>query len=71
VQGAVGSLLAIALVGALFLIVQSHFDAELGLLVGMSPRFLPGYAALAMVFTGGALGAAAAYGSLRRLLVLS
>jgi cell division transport system permease protein len=71
VQGAVGSLLAIALVGALFLIVQSRFDAELGLLVGMSPRFLPWYAALAMVATGGALGAAAAYGSLRRLLIMS
>jgi cell division transport system permease protein len=69
-QGAVGSLLAIALVGALFLIVRSRFDAELSLLVGMTPRFLPWYGALAMVATGSVLGAVAAYGSLRKLLVV-
>ena len=70
VQGAVGSLLAIGLVGALFLIVRSHFDVELSLLVGLTPKFLPWYAALAMVVTGGVLGALAAYGSLRKLLTV-
>jgi cell division transport system permease protein len=70
VQGAVGSLLAIGLVGALFLIVRSHFDVELSLLVGLTPKFLPWYAALAMVATGGVLGALAAYGSLRKLLAV-
>jgi cell division transport system permease protein len=70
VQGALGSLLAIGLVGGLFLIVRSHFDAELGVLVGMTPKFLPWHAAVAMVATGGALGAAAAYASLRKLLLV-
>jgi cell division transport system permease protein len=70
VQGAIGSLLAIGLVGALFLIVQSRFDSELGVLIGMTPRFLPWYAAVAMVATGAVLGALAAYGSLRRLLLV-
>ena len=69
VQGALGSLLAILLVGALFLIVQSRFDDELSLLVGLSPRFLPWHFSVAMVATGGALGAIAAYASLRKLLV--
>jgi cell division transport system permease protein len=70
VQGAVGAFLAIGLVGALFLIVQSRFDSELGILVGMTPKFLPWYAAVSMVAVGGVLGAAAAYGSLRRLLLV-
>src|SRR5262249_41689146 len=67
-QGALGSFLAILLVFVLFLLVRSRFDAELSVLVGMAPRFLPWYAALGMVLTGGALGAVAAHGSLRRLL---
>jgi len=70
VQGAVGSLLAIGLVGALFLIVRSRFDVEFSLLIGLKPQFLPWYAALAMVATGGMLGALAAYGSLRKLLAI-
>jgi cell division transport system permease protein len=69
-QGAVGSLLAIGLVGVLFLIVRSRFDAELSVLVGVTPHFLPWYVALAMVATGGVLGAVAAHGSLRKLLAV-
>jgi cell division transport system permease protein len=70
VQGAVGSVLAICLVGALFLIVRSRFDVEFSLLIGLKPQFLPWYAALSMVATGAALGALAAYGSLRKLLAV-
>jgi cell division transport system permease protein len=70
VQGAAGSVLAVALVFVLFLIVRSRFDAELAVLVGLSPKFLPWQFALAMVATGGVLGAVAAYASLRKLLVV-
>jgi cell division transport system permease protein len=68
VQGALGSLFAIGLVGALFLIVRSRFDAELGTLVGLTPSFLPWHTSFGMVVAGGTLGALAAYGSLRKLL---
>lgn len=68
VQGALGSLLAILLVLALFMVVRSRFDAELSVLVGVTPRFLPWYVSLAMIAVGGALGAVAAHGSLRKLL---
>jgi cell division transport system permease protein len=70
VQGAVGSLLAVLLVGGLFLMIKSRFDAELGVLVGITPRFLPWHASLAMVCSGALLGALAAYGSLRKLLLV-
>jgi len=70
VQGALGSLLAIGLVGALFLIVRSRFDAELGTLVGLTPSFLPWHASIGMVAAGGILGALAAYGSLRKMLLV-
>jgi len=70
VQGALGSLLATGLVGALFLIVRSRFDAELGALVGLTPSFLPWHIAVGMVLVGGVLGAVAAYGSLRKLLLV-
>jgi cell division transport system permease protein len=70
IQGALGSLLAIVLVGVLFLIVRSRFDAEFSVLVGLTPSFLPWHFSLAMVATGGALGALAAYASLRKLLLV-
>ncbi|HEX4341194.1 MAG TPA: permease-like cell division protein FtsX [Polyangiaceae bacterium] len=70
VQGTLGSLLAMGLVGALFLIVRSRFDDELGALIGISPSFLPWHVAAGMVVVGGALGAVAAYGSLRKLLLV-
>jgi cell division transport system permease protein len=69
-QGAIGAALAIGLLGVLYAIVQSHFDAQLGTLLGMRPTFLPWSVSLLMVLTGAALGAAAAYASLRRLLVV-
>jgi len=69
-QGALGSLVSIVIVALLFLIVRSRFDAQLVALLGLTPRFLPWYAALLLVVTGGALGAASAHLSLKKLLVL-
>jgi len=67
-QGALGATLALALLGALFAIVQSHFDASFGTLLGMTPSFLPWTVALGLIVSGGALGAIAALLSVRRLL---
>lgn len=69
-QGGIGAALAILLLGVLYVIVRGHFDGELGLLIGMNPTFLPWFVCAAMVALGGLLGAGAAYGSLRRLLVV-
>lgn len=67
-QGALGATLALALLGALFAIVQSHFDASFATLLGMTPSFLPWTLALGLIVSGGALGAIAALLSVRRLL---
>ncbi len=68
VQGALGATLALVLLGALFAIVQSHFDASFATLIGMTPSFLPWSLALALVVSGAALGGIAALLSVRRLL---
>ena len=68
VQGALGAALALLLLGSLFAIVQSHFDASFATLIGMTPSFLPWTVALALVVSGAALGALAALLSVRRLL---
>jgi cell division transport system permease protein len=69
-QGGFGALLAIVLLGVLFAIVQSHFDSNLSALLGATPVFLPWTMVLGLVASGVLLGAIAAYGSLRKLLVL-
>lgn len=69
-QGALGALLALALLGVLYAIVRGHFDAQLAVLLGAAPTFLPWTLAGAMIVLGGVLGAGAAYASLRRLLVV-
>jgi cell division transport system permease protein len=69
-QGAIGALVALILLGLLYAIVRGHFDSELGLLLGMTPTFLPWFICLGMIALGGVLGALAAFGSLRRLLVV-
>jgi len=69
-QGALGAALAIALLAVLFSIVSSHFDSSLAVLLGVSPAFLPWSWTLLLVVSGAALGALAALGSLRRLLVV-
>ncbi|MBN1610027.1 MAG: ABC transporter permease [Polyangiaceae bacterium] len=69
-QGAAGALLAVIVVGVLYGIVLGHFDAQLGAMLGMSPTFLPFWMSLILVVIGGGLGAVAAFGSLRKLLVV-
>jgi cell division transport system permease protein len=68
IQGALGATLALLLLGSLFAIVISRFDASFATLLGMTPSFLPWTVALALVAAGGVLGALAALLSVRRLL---
>lgn len=69
-QGGFGALFAIVLLAVLFGIVQSHFDSNLSALLGATPIFLPWMMTLGLVASGALLGAIAAYGSLRKLLVV-
>lgn len=69
-QGGFGALFAILLLGLLFGIVQSHFDSNLSALLGATPTFLPWTVVLGLIGAGALLGAIAAYGSLRKLLVV-
>lgn len=69
-QGAIGSILAVGIVGCLYLVIRSSYDGELGTLLGLTPRFLSFWMILAMVGSGAALGALSAYASLRRLLTI-
>jgi cell division transport system permease protein len=70
IQGAVGALGAVALLGLLFLLVRGRLDSELAALVGVEPSFLPWPVAGALVLTGALLGAAAALVSLRKLVTV-
>jgi cell division transport system permease protein len=70
VQGALGALGAVALLGLLFFVVRGRLDSELVTLVGLEPSFLPWPVVLAMVALGGMLGAAAALASLRKLVAV-
>jgi len=67
-QGGFAALIAIVLLFVMYAIVESHFDAELGTLLGMSPQFLPWYVLVPLIGLGALLGAVAAWSSLRRLL---
>jgi len=69
-QGALGAFVAIAMVGALYSFLRSAFEAHLTALLGVSITFLPWTLALSLLVGGALLGAAAAYLSLRKLLVL-
>jgi cell division transport system permease protein len=69
-QGGFGALLAVLLLGVLFGIVQRHFDSNLAALLGATPVFLPWTVVLGLIASGALLGAIAAYGSLRKLLVV-
>jgi cell division transport system permease protein len=68
-EGAFGALAALLLLGILFLFVQSRFDSQLGVLLGMDPTFLSWPVVLGMVLLGGGLGAGSSAVSLRRLSV--
>lgn len=70
IQGALGALMALMVLGVLFLIVKSSVHGELSLLIGMAPKFLPWHWAVCLVLMGGVMGVLAAYTSLRRLLVV-
>lgn len=67
-QGAFGALAALAIVVLLFLAAYVRFDAELSLLLGAPPRFLPWYAALGLIALGTTLGAMSAHLSLKKML---
>jgi cell division transport system permease protein len=67
-QGALGALVALAVLGVLFLLVHGRMDGELTSLVGVEPSFLPWQFMLGMVTLGGFLGAIAASLGLRRLV---
>ena len=69
-QGALGAMGAIALLGALFLLVRGRLDGELAALVGVEPAFLPWQVALAMVAVGALLGMTAAALGLRKLVIV-
>jgi len=69
-QGGFGALFAIALLAVLFGIVQSHFDSNLAALLGAAPVFLPWTVVAGLISAGALLGAIAAYGSLRKLLIV-
>jgi cell division transport system permease protein len=69
-QGAIGAAMAIGLLAVLYAIVRGHFDSQLGMLLGMNPTFLPWTLQLGMVLLGAALGAGAAFASLRKLLTI-
>lgn len=67
-QGALGALAALTIVVLLFLAAYVRFDAELSLLLGAPPRFLPWYAALGLIALGTTLGAMSAHLSLKKML---
>jgi len=66
-QGALGSLGAIALLGVLFLMVRDRFDASLATMLGIKPVFLPLPVVLGMVGIGAILGALASFAGVRKL----
>jgi cell division transport system permease protein len=70
VQGALGAVGAVALLGLLFFVVRGRLDSELATLVGLEPTFLPWPVVLGMIALGGMLGAAAALTSLRKLVAV-
>jgi cell division transport system permease protein len=67
VEGGVGALGAVILLGTLFVLVRGRMDAEIAGLVGMAPTFLPWPVALGMVVLGSGLGALAALLGVRQL----
>jgi cell division transport system permease protein len=70
VQGAMGAIGATGLLAALFTIVRGRLDGEFVTLLGLQPQFLPWYAVTGLVCSGALLGALAAMGSLRKLVLV-
>lgn len=69
-QGALGAIVALCLVGALYSFVRGAFETHITALFGVSISFLPWTLSAGLLVGGAALGASAAYLSLRKLLVL-
>jgi cell division transport system permease protein len=67
-QGALGSLMAIGILGVLYLVVRSHLDVSLVALLGTEPSFLPWPTLILGIGLGTGLGALAAFMSLRRFI---
>ncbi len=67
-QGALGAIGALALLGALFLVVRGRLDGELAALIGVDPTFLPWPVVLGMIGAGAFLGMIAAARGLRKLV---
>lgn len=68
VQGAVGALVAVLVLGIVFLVIQSNVDRQLVALLGQQPVFLPLPMTAGLIVVGGGLGALAAFVSLRKFL---
>lgn len=69
-QGALGATAAVGLLAALFFVVRGRLDAELAILVGVEPSFLPWYVIAGMIGVGMVLGMVAAVLGLRRLVTV-
>jgi cell division transport system permease protein len=69
-QGALGATAALALLGALFLLVRGRLDGELAALIGVDPTFLPWQAVVGMILVGAFLGMSAAALGLRKLVAV-
>ena len=65
-EGVLGAIAALLLLGLLFSIVRGRFDADLAMLIGMAPVFLPWPFALGLTALGAMLGAIAALAGVRR-----
>jgi cell division transport system permease protein len=66
-QGAVGSTVAVVVLGFLFFFVRSRLDGDLTSLLGLDPTFLPPLVVVGMIATGALLGAMGGALGLRRL----
>jgi cell division transport system permease protein len=70
VQGALGAIGAILLLGLLFFVVRGRLDSDLANMVGLEPSFLPWPVVGAMILLGALLGAVSALTSLRKLVTV-
>lgn len=70
VEGALGAVASLLLLGLLYLIVRGRFDDDLAALLGIAPVFLPWQISLGMIVLGGSLGAIAAAAGVRKHLTV-
>jgi cell division transport system permease protein len=67
-QGGTGALLAVIIMGVVYLLIADAFDGALASFIGATPTFLPLTVCLGLVVLGAAIGALSAFASLRRLI---